>query len=154
MTNSLKTLRNPILFFFFVGFLLFCSSCSKQAGVPKVLAIQWIENDDFKSNLDGFIDGLKVYGFEDSVNVNLQVEKFNGNKEKLSQFIKSIKKSDYDLVFTQGTQVSSIVKKNLKNIPVVFSIVTYPYKSNLVDLKTKSRAIVGTSNHVHVKKQY
>lgn len=137
--------------------LVFLISCSKlpESKIKKIGISLWLKNDDFQKNLEGFIDGLEIAGFKEGENLELIILTSNGDISKHEQIIQAFKKNKVDLIFTQGTSATLLAKKIANNIPLVFSIVTFPLEANVIDsVNQASNRIAGTSNHIAVDYQY
>ena len=89
----------------------------------------------------GFVEGGKVeylYG------------RSGPSKDKQRQIVRDFKAVDVDLVYSLTTPGTIIVKKNIpSDTPIVFSIVTYPADSGLIEsFEYSGNNLVGTSNYV------
>lgn len=147
-----KRLKIPIV----LCLLITLSSCSVNHHTSKKIGVSlWIDNDDFQKNYEGFIDGLKLIGYEEGKNLQILTLNPEGNLEKHRQAIESFKKENVDLIFTRGSSATLAAKEIAPNIPIIFSIVTFPVEVGILDcMNNASNKIAGTSNHVTIDHQY
>jgi putative ABC transport system substrate-binding protein len=107
----------------------------------------------------GFRDYMKAHGIDPTY----IVRDCNQNIGRIPEFVAEIRKLHPDLVYTWGTPVTLAVAgkrdavdpaKNITNIPVVFTMVSSPYGSGLVDKDGLShRSVTGTSHIVPIESQ-
>jgi putative ABC transport system substrate-binding protein len=149
--RKLKILINAVL----VTLLLNSCSNAPNNKVKKIGISLWIDNEDFQKNYQGFIDGLKIADYEEGENLELIVENPKGNIEEHRKIIEKFKQAKVDLIFTRGTSASLAAKEIAPDIPLIFSIVTFPVKSQILNsLDEASNKIAGTTNHVTIDQQY
>jgi len=92
----------------------------------------------------GFIDGLRLHGYQPQINI------YNAERDrvKLLRHLKNRVKPriyDYHYIYTFGTTVSSLTKQILKGRrPQIFNVVSDPQRANLLNKKN----IAGVSNKV------
>lgn len=138
-----------------IGLSTVSCSINSQNKKKKIGVSLWIENDDFQKNYEGFIEGLKVSGYEENKNLELIVVNPKGDLDKHNEAVELFKKEKVDLIFTRGSSATLAAKQKAPNIPIVFSIVTFPVQVGLIDsINEASNKIAGTSNHVTIDHQY
>ena len=75
-------------------------------------------------------------------------------KDKLAEIIKSLDTSKIDLIYAFGTTVTKALKEAIKDVPIVFNIVTDPVAAGVVDSWEHSgNNFTGASNGVPVESQ-
>lgn len=78
----------------------------------------------FSSDLEPYQQSWQGFkGFLEEKGVALWAAKYNLKEEKPEVVFSRIKEKRPDIVFTLGTKASKLAKEELKNIPVVFSVV-------------------------------
>ncbi|MBV1873747.1 MAG: ABC transporter substrate-binding protein [Gammaproteobacteria bacterium] len=103
----------------------------------------------YPKSVEGFKKGLQAGG------VNLSkvrfLERQSGiDKQKQQGIVKEFTDQQVDLVFSLTTSGTTICKAGLaNNVPIVFSVVTYPADSGLIEsFEYSANNLVGTSNFV------
>ena len=88
--------------------------------------------EPYELALKGCLKALREKGYKEGNNLVLTY--YNLEKEQRRNFIiiNKIKKKSPDLIITFGTNASTILKKWISNIPVVFSMVLHPIETGLV----------------------
>ncbi|MCJ8339166.1 MAG: ABC transporter substrate-binding protein [Pseudomonadales bacterium] len=104
----------------------------------------------YPNNLKGFKDALAESGIIEGDNLKIIYGKSDGDKQKQKDIAESFKQQKVDLVYTLTTPGTSIVKEIMpSSTPIVFSIVTYPADSGLIEsFEYSGNNLVGTSNFV------
>ena len=114
----------------------------------------WISDSEYERNFDGFKTGLEEAGFVDGQNIRYIVENPNGDKTNQLRIIQSFIDQDVDLIYTLTTPGTLVAKKLTDEIPIVFSIVTFPVEAGIIDsFENSGNNLVGTSNFVPIEKQ-
>jgi len=88
---------------------------------------------------------------------NLQfIEKIsNANKSKHQEFVQEFIDEKVDLIFTQTTSGTLAVKEKTQNIPIVFSVVTYPMEAGVIKgINESGTNAVGTRNYISIEEQF
>lgn len=106
----------------------------------------------YPDNVRGFKDGL-VDGGLDLNKVTFIEGVTSADKSAQTQSIQQMKEKRVDLVYSLTTPGTLIVKNTFpESVPIVFSIVTYPADSGLIDsFEYSGNNLVGTSNYISLK---
>ena len=130
-----------------VGFSSHLSHAAEKATAHTIGVSVW---SGYPNNVKGFKDALAESGVIEGKNLKIIYGKSAGNKQKQRDIAESFKQQQVDLVYTLTTPGTSIVKDIMPNsTPIVFSIVTYPADSGLIDsFEYSGNNLVGTSNFV------
>ena len=116
---------------------------------------QWVSNPEYEKNLKGFKDQLAEKGYVEGQNVQFIVKNSEANKNKQRTIIRSFLDKEIDLIYTLTTPGTLIAKDIIHDIPIVFSIVTYPVEVAMIEsLEHSGNNLVGTRNYVSPSKQY
>lgn len=104
----------------------------------------------YPNNVKGFKDAMTAGGFIEGKNVKYLYGKSGPSKEKQREIAQGFKDADVDLVYTLTTPGTTIIKEIMpEDTPIVFSIVTYPADSGLIEsFEYSGNNLVGTSNYV------
>lgn len=114
----------------------------------------WITDSEYERNFEGFKTALEEVGFVDGQNIRYIVENPNGDKTNQLRIIQSFIDQDVDLIYTLTTPGTLVAKKLTDEIPIVFSIVTFPVEAGIIDsFENSGNNLVGTSNFVSIEKQ-
>lgn len=98
----------------------------------------------------GFLDELNRQ------NCPVSIQKYHADQStaKLKEIIRQIKKHPTDLIYVFGTSATQTVISEIKDMPVVFNIVTQPVASGIVQSWTASgNNATGVSSYVPVEYQ-
>jgi len=86
--------------------------------------------------------------------VNYTIKDAMKQRSKLTSIIDEINFSEYDLIYSYGTMVSRVLKNKVKDVPIVFSIVTKPVTDGIVQsLEKPGGNVTGASNFVPIELQ-
>jgi putative ABC transport system substrate-binding protein len=126
---------------------------------PSVITIgiaSWnSQSEEYKRNIEGFKEGLKKGGFEEGKNVRFLIKSAETDKKVQREIIQSYVSAGVDLIYTLTTPGTLIAKGVTQSIPIVFSIVTYPVETGVVEaLHRSGNNLVGTRNYIAVERQY
>ncbi len=134
----------PLLFF---GIIL--ATQQDQKNTYTIGISKWVDGEDYDKNILGFKEGLKALGFIEGENVNFIEEVSNADKDKQRTIAQKFVKEKVDLIYSLTTPGTDIVIQYTTDIPIVFSIVTFPVEVGFVSSMDSSKNnLVGTSNFV------
>lgn len=107
----------------------------------------------YPESVRGFKDGLAELGLIEGKHITYIQGEVGADKALQTKVAEGFKSSDVDLVYSLTTPGTAIVKNILsEKIPIVFSIVTYPADSGLIDsFEYSGNNLVGTSNYIPLK---
>ncbi|MBL4583197.1 MAG: ABC transporter substrate-binding protein [Pseudomonadales bacterium] len=117
------------------------------AGDFKIGIAQW---SGYPDSVEGFKAGLSESGLIEGENVEFNYAKIGGNQALQIKETQRLLDENVDLIYSLTTPGTTIVK-NLSppTLPIVFSIVTYPADSGLIEsFEYSGNNLVGTSNYV------
>lgn len=106
----------------------------------------------YPESVKGFKKGLEKYGYFEGKNVSFIYRNANGDKQTQQSIAKELLNEDVDMVYSLTTPGTVIIKETLPaETPIVFSIVTYPADSGLIEAFDYSgNNLVGTSNFIQL----
>ncbi|MBV1908790.1 MAG: ABC transporter substrate-binding protein [Kangiellaceae bacterium] len=98
----------------------------------------------------GFKQALASEGLVEGQNIEFITGKTGANKELQTNVATGFREQNLDLVFTLTTPGTTIIKEIMpQSTPLIFSIVTYPADSGLIEsFEYSGNNLVGTSNYV------
>jgi len=140
-----------------IGFWRFPPS-QTTADEKKVFTIgiaRWNFDPTYNSNVEGFKDGLAEMGYAEGENVKFIIKSPQSDLKIQRQIIQSFIDEKVDLIFSITTPGTLIAKEMTSQIPIVFSVCTFPVESDLVEsLESSGNNMVGTRNYINVVRQY
>jgi len=151
-----------ILLFIFSLFLGGCTSnisasSSSNKNSQDVISIgisQLIEHPALDSAREGFIDALKSEGYEDGKNIDIDIQFAQGDISLTSTIADNFVSQNKDLILAIATASAQSAKNSTTEIPILFTAVTDPVKSGLLeDMDSPSENITGTSDMSPIKKE-
>lgn len=123
----------------------------------KIVAIlPWVDvnNNDYIDNIESFKKGLERSGYHEGEDIEYRYYEASTDPEKQNENIRQINVDNVSLIYSLTTPGTSILQKSVSNIPIVFSVVTYPVEAGLVQsLSHSGNNLVGTRNWVPVEDQ-
>lgn len=131
--------------------LCYCPAALSDTSIPfKVGLSVWT---GYPTSVKGFKDGLAEAGLIEGKHIQFLMGKSGIDKAKQHEIAESFRDANVDLVYSLTTPGTVIIKKIMPvTTPVVFSIVTYPADSGLIEsFDYSGNNLVGTSNFVSYK---
>ncbi len=153
-------MRKNIIFVIFLITVIVISGCAttKTQTEEKVVTIGiagWGSNPEFTRNVEGFKDGLAENGYVEGENVQFIIKIPETDLDVQREIIQSFIDADVDLIFSITTPGTLVAKEMTSEIPIVFSVNTFPVESGVIDsLESSGNNLVGTRNYISVKRQY
>ena len=80
----------------------------------------------------GFMDKLKEEGFREP-RIKFIIEKAGANKAKGVELVRNFAAANMDLIFTLGTSITIPVSREIKNVPIVFSLIYDPIAAGIFE---------------------
>jgi len=116
---------------------------------------RWNSDPTYNGNVEGFKGGLAEMGYVEGENLKFIIKTPESNLEIQRQIIQSFIDEKVDLIFSITTPGTLIAKEMTSQIPIVFSVCTFPVESNIVEsLEGSGNNMVGTRNYINVERQY
>lgn len=120
----------------------------------KIGIATWGDPDTYTENVQGFKTAMNESGFVEEKNTEYIIEHAELNQTKQRQIISDFINKKVDLIYSLTTPGTLIAKNMTQNIPIVFSIVTYPVEAGIVNtLDHSGNNLVGTRNYIDVSTQ-
>lgn len=107
----------------------------------------------YPENVKGFKDALKRGGYIEGKNIRFLIAKSGPDKKQQRKLMEGFREAKVDMVYSLTTPGTIIAKEVLpQTTPIVFSIVTYPADSGLIEsFDYSGNNLVGTSNYVPLR---
>jgi len=141
-TMKINTLKRVFFFFLIISF-----GQQVSANEYKIGLATW---SGYPNCVQGFKDGLASKGLIEGKQVTFIEGEIGADKNLQRTVANHLKTQNIDLVFSLTTPGTTIIKEVMPaTTPVVFSIVTYPADSGLIEsFEYSGNNLVGTSNYV------
>lgn len=132
--------------------------CGEEEGkTEKVFSIgiiQLVEHPALDAARDGFIDALKDAGYEDGVNVSLDIQNAQGDTNNLSTISDRFVSNNVDLVLAIATPSAQAIAGKTAEIPILGTAITDYVAAELVDSnEAPGGNVSGTTDMNPVKEQ-
>lgn len=133
--------------------LLFASTSAAATQQSKHYRVGLSVWSGYPESVRGFKDALAEGGLIEGENIEFLERQSGGDKQRQRAIAEGFKSDRLDLVYSLTTPGTSIVKEILPaDLPIVFSIVTYPADSGLIEsFEYSGNNLVGTSNYVPLR---
>jgi putative ABC transport system substrate-binding protein len=108
--------------------------CNARDEIFHVGILQWTEKvPPFSQTYKGVLDGLKDKGYKDGMNLKINYQNVEQDKELALKIAQGFVKSEVDLIVALGTgsSLAALEATEKKQIPIVFSIVGAPKATGL-----------------------
>jgi len=132
-----------------VALFLVVSLLSAEARAEKKIGVLiWDDDARYTDAYKGIVEQLKKNGFAEPA-VKFTVENAGGNKAKAAGLSKKIAAAKPDMVIAVGTSAAVPAANEIKDIPLVFSMVYDPVDSKIAaDWKSSGNNTTGSSSKV------
>ena len=113
-----------------------CTVGSGKGDLKQVYIIEYVSVPALDDACEGIIAGLKEKGFEDGKNIKITIMNPEAETAKLQQMVETaVQKAD--IIFCIATPVAiaaaNEVEKQFSDVPVIFTAVTDPVDSHIID---------------------
>ena len=123
--------------------------------VAKIGIAGWGSNPEFQRSIEGFKEGLAAKGYVEGENVDFIIRNSETDLAVQRQIIEQFVAQDVDLIYTLTTFGTLTAMEVAKEVPIVFSVVTYPVESNVIaSLESSGNNVVGTRNYIPPSRQF
>jgi len=137
-----KSIATAMVFFIFTLFSV------EAWAKPKIGVLLFTQESTYRETLNGIMDQLKKEGLGES-NADFIEENAEGNKSKAAELSKKFAASHMDLVIVLGTSATLVAMNEIKDVPIVFSMIYDPVDSKIVrDWKSSGNNTTGSSNNM------
>lgn len=134
--------------------LLLVSGCGKEEGKGegefKIGVLQYIEHDALDYNRSGFLSYLNELG----ISYDYDLQNAQGDISNARTMAEKFVSDGVDLIFAIGTPAAEAAKSVTDEIPILFSSVTDPVESNLIEsMEEPGGNVTGTSDASNIYDQ-
>ena len=143
-------MRKKLLVLTFSSLFILCSLTLLYGQTGKVYKVGVSVWTGYPTSVKGFKEAMAAGGLIEGKNVKYLYGKSGLKPEKQREIAQGFIDAQVDLVYSLTTPGTNIIKKIMPEAtPIVFSIVTYPADSGLIEaFEYSGNNLVGTSNYV------
>lgn len=135
-----------------VAFLIAGFFSAEARAEKKIGILIWSEEGRYSDSKNGIMEQLKKGGFGEGA-AKFTVENAGGNKAKAAEFAQKFAAAKMDMVIVVGTSAAVAVAREIKTVPVVFSMVYDPVDAKIAeDWKSSGNNTTGSSSRVPMAK--
>ena len=139
--------------------LIVLGACSSNEGVAgsdekiKIGTLNFIEHESLTAAEEGFYQALADNGYVEGKNIEIESVNAQGAQDNLNPMAEQLAKNN-DLILSLGTATTQALANVEKEKPIIFTAVTDPVDSGLVESKdAPGKNITGTSDYMPIDKQ-
>ncbi len=149
--------RNSLLKFVaasIISSVALAAVCSPAFAAPQKCDIAIVKSWDlpqYNTALEGFNEAMA----REKIECNTVTYNLDGKEEGAEAVIEQIRAFGPDVILTVGSRATSLVSKNIGNIPIVFTMVLYPVASEFVpDMNRPGGNLTGAAMDVPIDRQF
>jgi putative ABC transport system substrate-binding protein len=148
MTQSrARVFLSVVAFFLIISLFPSAASAHKKIGV-----LASSEQTRYREALNGILDQLRKDGFKEPA-VTLTIENAKDSKARMAEVVRKFSAAKMDLIITLGTTATVAVSKEVKDVPIVFSMVYDPVEAGIAkDLLSSGNNTTGASTQVSMSR--
>ena len=138
------------------AYLVLNTDLTEHSEEPVFIGIvEWVSNDQYDQNILGFQKMLSQHGYIEEDNVEYNIHTSDADTLMQREIIQHFIEKEVDLIYSLTTPGTLIAKEMTSDIPIVFSIVTYPVEAGMIDsLENSGNNLVGTRNYIPIDVQF
>lgn len=151
----MKTITRIILLSLSLALLSGCQPTKSDDGILKVGIIQIVEHPALDAAREGFIEELASLGYIDGDNLKIDYKNAQGDMNTLNTIAQGFASDNVDMIFAIATPSAQAAANATKDIPILFTAVTDPVVTKLVESMEKPNGnLSGTIDAVSIEKQF
>ena len=140
------------LTFIVIVFLMATLFPSSAMAEKKVVIVLFSEDTRYMDAASGIKDKLKEGGFGEP-QIKIIEEHAGANIARAAELVKKIAATKMDLIFSIGTPITMALAREIKHVPIVFSIVYDPVESGIAKgWESSGNNTTGTSTKIPMSK--
>jgi putative tryptophan/tyrosine transport system substrate-binding protein len=135
-----------------VSFLIIAIFSAQASAEKKIGILMFSEETRYMEAVKGFKNKLREAGVKEP-KVKFNIESAGANKSKAVELAQKLAAGKMDLILTLGTSATVIAAREIKDVPIVFSIVYDPVEAGIAKTwKSSGNNTTGTSPIVPMPK--
>src|SRR5699024_5114882 len=139
--------------------LVVLGACASEEGVAgadeviKIGTLNFIEHESLAAAEEGFYKALADNGYVEGENIEIESLSAQGAQDNLNPMAEQIVETN-DMILSLGTATTQALANAEQEKPIIFTAVTDPVDSGLVDSQeTPGKNITGSSDYMPIDKQ-
>ncbi len=134
----------------FIALAAVCRPAVAERESCKIAVVKSWDLTEYNTALEGFSEAMAG----EKIKCNTVTYNLGGKVEGSEDIIKKIRAFQPDAILTVGSRATGLVSKNIKDIPIVFSMVLYPVASEFVSsMKRPGGNLTGAAMDVPIDRQ-
>lgn len=134
--------------------MISCPAVAANTARTNILAVKTRDIAFYEPTLQAFLHGLDSRGYSTTKDVNVTVVALTGDPDKDRRMIRDQMQKGYRLIFTLGTDATTLVADQKPSVPVLFSMLLDPVSLGLVkSYSSPGGEFTGTTMVVNSGKQ-
>lgn len=134
--------------FVFIAALFLIDPTAKASGAKKIGVLLWNEAPRFMDAKKGILDQLKKEGYGEPA-AQFFIVNVDGSKAKAVEAVHKFTMEKMDMIISLGTSATLVVTRDIKDVPVVFSMSYDPVEAKIAkSWMSSGNNTTGTSNRV------
>lgn len=131
-----------------ITYIVICLLPLEAMAGKKIGVLMFSEEARYHESLKGIKKQIENEGFKEP-EVMYTVENADGSKVKAAELVKKFSTMKYDLIITLGTSATVAIAKEIKDVPIVFSMVFDPVEAKIAkSLESSGNNTTGASARV------
>lgn len=127
---------------------------SPESRVVKVGIIQYATHPSLDSARMGFLDFLKINGYEEGDKLSVTYANGEGDQPTIRSIAQQFSEERFDLILAIATPAAQAMANAEKEVPILITAVTDPVAAKLVKtLEEPGTNVTGTSDYVSIETQ-
>lgn len=118
-----------------------------ESNLPVVAIANYGPHHSLDAAIHGFKKELEAEGFIDGKTIHYEIADVSFNTSLIPQMIGNLKAKQPELIMLMGTPIAQFAKGSIKDIPLIYNVITDPVASGLIaDEMHSSGNVVGSSD--------
>jgi putative tryptophan/tyrosine transport system substrate-binding protein len=137
----------------FAVLILIVTLFSREASAETKIGVLMFSGETrYTEATRGFLDKLREEGFREP-RTKFIIAKAAANKAKAMELVRDFAAAKMDLIFTLGTSITIPVSREIKDVPIVFSVIYDPIVAGIAkDWKSSGNNTTGVSSKLPMSK--
>lgn len=135
------------LIFFLVCYQKYNQDSTSQSTLPIVAIANYGPHSSLEASIIGLKEELANQGYLENQTVRYEIMDVSFDTLLIPQMIARLKQFNPDVIVSITTPVAQFTKQSVKNIPIVYSVITDPVSAGLINNPEKSQKnVTGSSD--------
>lgn len=146
MTKSKRNRYIILAFIFGIFFTITIIWKNNKSDTPLIAIANYGPHASLEESIEGIKDELKHAGYIENKNIRFVIEHVSFDQTLINQMLTKLKSLEPKMIIAISTPVAQSAKNLIKEIPVIYSVVTDPMEAGLIkDPYTPDQNVTGSS---------